>query len=70
MQQHPPKHDIEIAVTPHSHRAGWSTLRVHFARRPDQEERVARALDALVTPRVEPTDGLSSTGERRADATA
>jgi hypothetical protein len=50
MQQHLPKDDIEISVAPHPHREGWSTMRVVFARRPNHEQRVARALNALMTP--------------------
>ncbi len=41
---------IEVAVGPHGHRDGWSVLRATFAREPDHERRIARALDALVGP--------------------
>ncbi len=41
---------IEVAVGPHGHRPGWSVLRATFAREPEHERRVARALDALVGP--------------------
>ncbi len=41
---------IEVAVGPHGHRDGWSVLRATFARAPDHERRIARALDALVGP--------------------
>jgi hypothetical protein len=45
---------IEVAVGPHGHRDGWSVLRATFARQPDHERRVARALDALIGPPGDP----------------
>ncbi len=47
-----PKDDIEISVSPHSHRTGWSTMRVVYPRQPEYEQRVAKAVDALLTPSI------------------
>jgi hypothetical protein len=48
--RHGTKDSIEIAVAPHPAREGWRVLRITYARRPEHERRVARALDALVAP--------------------
>jgi hypothetical protein len=42
-----PPQDIEIAIGPHPARQDWSVLRVTYQRKPEQEQRVSRAVSAL-----------------------
>ena len=71
MGRSPVRHgrDLEFSIGPHPAREGWRVLRVSYARAPEHERRVARALDALVAPLAEVGDAPAATAERaRAEA--